>query len=153
MVLVVYAILAGAVAWGLARRRHPWILERLDEPGRQRVRVSAAVPIVLVGMAGFAVIGLAAREGTGEVLPWLIGLAAIGGSILYGVGLLSWWGGTAFVLRLMGWLLMAFALAIPSTLTLALPLVALLVPALVAIGRDPTAGWFVVGDGDRSASA
>jgi hypothetical protein len=136
MVLVAYAILAGAVAWGLARRRHPWILERLDEPGRQRVRVSAVVPAVLVGVAGFAVIGLAAREGTGEVLPWLIGLAAIGGSILYGAGLLSWWGGTAFVLRLMGWLLMALALAIPSTLTLALPLVALLVPTLVTIGGE-----------------
>jgi hypothetical protein len=70
------------------------------------------------------------------VLPWLIGLAAIGGSILYGVGLLSWWGGTAFMLRLLGWLLMTLALAIPSTMTLALPLVALLVPTLVTIGDE-----------------
>lgn len=48
------------------------------------------------------------------------------GSVLYLVGMALWRERTGFILRFIGWMLAAGALAIPSTLTLLLPLVALL---------------------------
>lgn len=55
------------------------------------------------------------------------------GSIVYAAGLLVWRGRQALALRILGWALMVVAFVIPSTLTLGLPLVALLAVALVPI--------------------
>jgi hypothetical protein len=52
---------------------------------------------------------------------------------VYAAGLLAWRGGQALGLRILGWILMVTAFAIPSTLTLGLPLVALLALALASI--------------------
>jgi hypothetical protein len=48
------------------------------------------------------------------------------GSVVYLAGLALWHERTGFVLRLTGWILAAAGLAIPSTLTLLLPVIALL---------------------------
>jgi hypothetical protein len=75
------------------------------------------------------------------VLGWTVGAAVSLGGAAYAAGLLAWRGGQALGLRILGWVLMVMALVIPSTLTLGLPLVALLVVALPPIpdqvAQDP----------------
>ena len=63
------------------------------------------------------------------------------GSALYSAGAASWTGNPAFWLRGIGWILIAVAFLLPITLTLGLPLVALLAFALVPISsiRAPDA--------------
>jgi hypothetical protein len=68
-----------------------------------------------------------------HVLGWTIGAAVSLGGVVYVAGLLTWRGGQALDLRILGWVLMVTALVIPSMLTLGLPLVALLVFALAPI--------------------
>jgi hypothetical protein len=60
------------------------------------------------------------------------------GGVAYAAGLLAWRGGQALGLRILGWVVMVTALAIPSTPTLGLPLVALLVFALAPIPEQVT---------------
>src|SRR6266540_4046832 len=127
MILFAYAIALLAVAWAVASRGRPWIL-RLDERRQQLIR-----------LAGVAVIWV---QATGEaadqaVLPWTIGAALIVGSVVHGAGLVAWQGSRAVALRLVGWALMTLAFSVPSTLTLALPLVALLVPTLALVPASP----------------
>jgi hypothetical protein len=64
---------------------------------------------------------------------WTIGAAVSLGGVVYAAGLLAQRGGQALGLRILGWVLMVTALAIPSTLTLGLSLVALLVVPLAPI--------------------
>jgi hypothetical protein len=144
VLLLAYAFLAGAMVWALGRRGGPWVLQ-LGEPGQQRVRLAALTLDVAVGAIGIAVLGLQLGDHA-HVLGWTIGGAVSLGSILYAAGLLAWRGGRALGLRVLGWVLMVAAFVIPSTLTLGLPLVALLAVALapipeqkVAQGGGPTA--------------
>jgi hypothetical protein len=133
VLLVAYAFLAGVIAWTLGHRGGPWIL-RLGEPGRQRVRLAAGMLDTAVGAIGIAVLVL---QFWGDdhvlVLGWTIGAAVSLGGIVYAAGLLAWRGGQALGLRVVGWVLMVAALVIPSTLTLGLPLVALLALTLALI--------------------
>lgn len=132
VVLLAYALLAGVIAWTLGRRGGPWIL-RLGEPGQQRVRLTAGMLDAVVAALGIAVLVQLGGDGHALVLGWTIGAAASLGSIVYAAGLLAWRGGQALGLRVLGWVLMVVALVIPSTLTLGLPLVALLVLTLAPI--------------------
>jgi len=66
------------------------------------------------------------------------GAAVSLGGVAYAAGLLAWRGGQALGLRILGWVVMVTALAIPSTPTLGLPLVALLVFALAPIPEQVT---------------
>ena len=133
MPLVGYAFLAGAIVWMLRRPTATWIL-RLRGPDQERVRIVAAVLVAALGAIGVAVLGVQlGEEGEPEVLGWAISGAVILGAVLYVAGLLAWRGGRAVGLRRIGWLLMVAAFAIPSTITLALPLAALLAPTLTAI--------------------
>jgi hypothetical protein len=132
VLLVVYAFLAGVVAWAFGRRGGPWIL-RLGAPAQQRVRLAAGLLASAVGAMGIAVLGLQLGGDHAHVLGWTIGAAASLGGVVYAAGLLAWRGGQALGLRILGWVLMVTALLIPSTLTLGLPLVALLVLALAPI--------------------
>ncbi len=137
MLLLAYAFLAGMIAWTLGRRGEPWVL-RLSEPGQQRVRLAAGMLDTAVGAIGIAVLGLQLGDHA-HMLGWTIGGAVSLGSILYAAGLLAWRGGRALGLRVLGWVLMAAALAIPSTLTLGLPLVAALALALAPIPEQKVA--------------
>jgi hypothetical protein len=129
----VYAFLAGVIVWAFGRRGGPWIL-RLGEPGQQRVRLAAALLVTAVSAMGIAVLGLQlGGDDHAHVLGWTIGAAVSLGGVVYAAGLLAWRGGQALGLRILGWVLMVMALVIPSTLTLGLPLVALLALALAPI--------------------
>jgi hypothetical protein len=87
-----------------------------------------------VGAIGIAVLGLQLDgDGHAHVLGWMIGAAVSLGGVVYAAGVLAWRGGQALGLRILGWVLLVTALVIPSTLTLGLPLVALLALALVPI--------------------
>jgi hypothetical protein len=133
VLLLVYAFLAGVIAWAFGRRGGPWIL-RLGEPAQQRVRLAAGLLASAVGAMGIAVLGLQlGGDDHAHVLGWTIGAAVSLGGGVYAAGLLAWRGGQALGLRILGWVLMVTALVIPSTLTLGLPLVALLVLALAPI--------------------
>ena len=131
MLLLGYAFLAGVLVWALGRRGGPWVL-RLSEPGQQRVRLAALTLDTAVGALGIAVLGLQLGDHA-HVLGWTIGGAVSLGGILYGAGLLGWRGGRALGLRVLGWVLMVAAFMIPTTLTLGLPLVALLALTLAPI--------------------
>jgi hypothetical protein len=140
VLLLAYAILAGVIAWTVGRRDEPWVL-RLSEPGQQRVRLVAGVLDVAVGAVGVAVLGLQGGDHA-HLLGWTIGGAVSLGSIVYAAGLLAWRGGGALGIRVLGWVLMVAALVIPSTLTLGLPLVALLALTLAPIPEQRVAhGW------------
>jgi hypothetical protein len=130
VILLVYAFLAGVIAWAFGRRGGPWIL-RLGEPGQQRVRLAAGMLATAVAAMGITVLGLQlGSDDHAHVLGWTLGAAMSLGGVAYAAGLLAWRGGQALGLRILGWVLMVTALVIPSTLTLGLPLVALLVFAL-----------------------
>lgn len=137
MLLLAYAFLAGMLAWTLGRRGGPWVL-RLSEPGQQRVRLAAGVLDTAVGAVGIAVLGLQLGDHA-HVLGWTIGGAVCLGSIVYAAGLLAWRGGQALGLRVLGWVLMVAAFMFPSTLTLGLPVVALLAVALAPIPEQKVA--------------
>jgi hypothetical protein len=138
VVLLAYALLAGVIAWGLGRRGGPRILQ-LSEPGQQRVRLAGGMLDTAVGTLGIALLVQLAGGGQALVLGWTIGAAVSLGSIVYAAGLLAWRGGQALGLRVLGWLLMVAALLIPSTLTLGLPLVALLALTLAPIPQQKAA--------------
>jgi hypothetical protein len=133
VILMVYGFVAGVIAWAFGRRGGPWIL-RLTEPGQQRVRLAVGMLATAMGAMGIAVLGLQFEgDGHGHLLGWTIGAAESLGGVVYVAGLLAWRGGQALGLRILGWVLMVTALVIPSTLTLGLPLVALLALALAPI--------------------
>ena len=138
MLLLAYVFLAGMIAWTLGRPGGPWVL-RLGEPGQQRVRLAAGMLDTAVGALGIALLVQLAGGDHALVLGWTIGAAVSLGSILYAAGLLAWRGGQALGLRVLGWVLMVVALAIPSTLTLGLPLVALLALTLAPIPQQKAA--------------
>jgi len=137
LLLAYYAFLAGVLAWALGRRGGPWVL-RLSEPGQQRVRLAAGMLDTAVGALGIAVLGLQLGDHA-HLLGWTIGGAVSLGSIVYAAGLLVWRGGRALGLRVLGWVLMVAAFMFPSTLTLGLPLVALLVVVLAPIPEQRVA--------------
>jgi len=137
LLLAYYAFLAGVMVWALGRQGEPWVL-RLSEPGQQRVRLAAGMLDVAVGALGIAVLGLQLGDHA-HVAGWMIGGAVSLGSILYAAGLLAWRGGRALGLRVFGWVLMVAAFMFPSTLTLGLPLVALLVVVLAPIPEQKVA--------------
>jgi hypothetical protein len=138
VLLLAYALLAGVIAWTLGRRGGPWIL-RLGEPVQQRVRLAAGMLDTAVAAVGIAVVAQLVGEDDALVLGWTIGAAVSLGSVVYAAGLLAWRGGQALGLRVVGWVLMVVALVIPSTLTLGLPLVALLALTLAPIPRQRVA--------------
>lgn len=140
MLLLAYGFMVGAIAWAFGRRGGPWIL-RLSEPSQQRVRLAAGMLDTAVIALGIAVLGLQlGGDDYAHVLGWTIGAAVSLGGVVYAAGLLAWRGGQALGLRILGWVLMVTALAIPSTLTLGLPLVALLALALAPIPEQVVQG-------------
>ena len=92
-----------------------------------------------VSAMGIAVLGLQlGGDDHTHMLGWTIGVAVSLGGAVYAAGLLAWRGGQALGLRILGWVLMVMALMIPTTLTLGLPLVALLAVALAPIPEQVT---------------
>jgi hypothetical protein len=87
---------------------------------------TASVALLLLSRNQFTTLGLIAL------------LMLLCGSIVYLSGLALWCERPGFALRLIGWVLVVAALTIPSTLTLLLPLAALLALTLTTASADRT---------------
>lgn len=145
MIFVAYLLLLLAVVWMARQLPNPW-LSRLNVRRQQTARTVAMIPAVLLVVLGVMLVGLqVGRDGPHSALSWLIAAMTLAGSLLYGLGVLAWDGRPAFLLRVIGWAMLVVALVIPSTATLALPLVALLVPTLAVVRTERTQGRSGVG--------
>lgn len=116
MILVAYLSLLAAGVWLLRRGR--------------RAPASPAWPARLLGTlvaAALAGIGLMLLPGaTATALATALLAALVCGAAVYVAGVAVWEGRAGRRLRTIGWIGMVVPLLVPSTLTLALPLLALL---------------------------
>jgi hypothetical protein len=151
MLDVAYLVFLIAIVWAVIRRRRPWI-GRVSGAGQQGLRLTAMVLAIAIGSLGCLVIAIQppGQHGIYRWLGYAVGSTMLVGALLYAIGVGVWLDRPAFALRLSGWILMAAALVVPSTLTLALPVVAALVvtvanlpsgqrPQRSTLGRPP--GW------------
>jgi hypothetical protein len=152
MIDVAYLLFFIALVWAVIRRRRPWI-GRVSGAGQQGLRLSAMVLAIAIGSLGMLVIAIQppGQHGIYRWLGYAVGSTMLVGALLYAIGVGVWLDRPAFALRLSGWILMAAALVVPSTLTLALPVVAALVvtlanlpsgqgPQRFTLGRPPDGG-------------
>jgi hypothetical protein len=140
MIDVAYLVFLIALVWAVIRRRRPWI-SRVSGAGQQGLRLTAMVLAIVIGSLGCLVIAIQppGQQGIYRWSGYAVGSTMLVGALLYVIGLAVWLDRTAFALRLSGWMLMAAALVVPSTLTLALPVVAamLVTVANIPSGRGP----------------
>jgi hypothetical protein len=138
MVDAAYLVLLIAIVWAVIRRRRPWI-RRVSAAGQQRLRLTAMVLAIAVGSLGGLVIAIQppGQHGIYRWSGYAVGSTMVAGALLYAIGLGVWLDRTAFALRLSGWVLMAAALVVPSTLTLALPVVAAMLVTVANIPPGP----------------
>jgi hypothetical protein len=140
MLDVAYLVFLIAIVWAVIRRRRPWI-GRVSGAGQQGLRLIAMVLAIAIGSLGCLVITIQppGQHGIYRWLGYAVGSTMLVGALLYAIGVGVWLDRPAFALRLSGWILMAAALVVPSTLTLALPVVAALVVTVANLpsGRGP----------------
>jgi hypothetical protein len=140
MLDVAYLVFLIALVWAVIRRRRPWI-GRISGPGRHVLRLTAVVLAIAIGSLGCLVIAVQppGQHGIYRWSGYAVGSTMVVGALLYAIGLGIWLDRPALALRLSGWTLMAAALLVPSTLTLALPVVAAMVVTLANIpsGQEP----------------
>jgi hypothetical protein len=122
MILLVYVLLLGALAWVGTRGRRWQIPPSLQTPLR------ALAVLLDAGFLALGLILLGRHSATAVGVVILVALTL--GALVYLCGIGVWRGRTAQVCRVAGWAAMAAALAVPSTLSLALPLLVLLAPTL-----------------------
>jgi hypothetical protein len=140
MLDVAYLVFLITLVWAVIRRRRPWI-SRVSGAGQQALRLTAMVLAIAIGSLGCLVIAIQppGQHGIYRWSGYAVGSAMLVGALLYAIGLVVWLDPPALALRLSGWLLMAAALIVPSTLTLALPVVAAMVVTVANLpsGRGP----------------
>ena len=138
MIDIAYLVFLIALVWAVIRRRRPWI-RRVSSASQQALRLTAMVPAIAIGSLGMLVIAIQppGQQGIYRWLGYAVGSTMLVGALLYAIGLVVWLDRTGFALRLSGWMLMAAALVVPSTLTLALPVVAAMVVTLANIPSGP----------------
>ena len=140
MLDIAYLVFLIALVWAVIRRRRPWI-RRVSGAGQQGLRLTTMVLAIAIGSLGCLVIAIQppGQHGIYRWLGYAVGSTMLVGALLYAIGLVVWLDRSALALRLSGWMLMAAALVVPSTLTLALPVVAAMVVTLADIpsGRGP----------------
>ena len=131
MLFVSYAVLLGALGFLLARAamRHeePSVWDRGYGSLTRGVMRATSLTILVLSLP------MALDREHTSTLGNAIWASLIVGSALYSAGAASWTGDAAFLVRGIGWILMAIAVLFPSTLTLGAPLIALLAFALVPI--------------------
>jgi hypothetical protein len=139
MLFVSYAVFLGALGFLLGRAvtksKQPSVWDRAYGSLTRGVMLATSLLILVLSLP-MALDG--EHTSTGINALWA---SLIVGSALYCIGAASWTGDAAFLLRGIGWILMAVAFLLPSTLTLGLPLVAMLAFGLVPISsmRAPEA--------------
>jgi hypothetical protein len=133
MLLIAYLSLFGAIIWLLRGEHDDWV-DRFRPAVVASIRIATSLIAVLLQVVGALVLVKAS-----ELDALLITLAAalIGGGFLYFQGVALWRGRGAYSLRVVGWCLVVAALSVPSILTLALPVVAIMAVVLVQV---PVAG-------------
>jgi hypothetical protein len=140
MLDLAYLVFLIALVWAVSRRRRPWI-SRVSAASQQALRLTAMVLAIAIGSLGCLVIAIQppGQHGIYRWLGYAVGSTMLVGALLYAIGLVIWLDRSAFALRLSGWMFMAAALVVPSTLTLALPVVAGMVVTVADIpsGRGP----------------
>jgi hypothetical protein len=97
-----------------------------------RFRMAAAGMGAALALLGLILIS----RGHAETLGKVVLAALVFGAVIYVLGVLSWNGAISYRLRWTGWVAMTLALLVPSTLSLALPAIALLA---LALRRAPVA--------------
>jgi hypothetical protein len=120
---VVIAVLAATVV-------PRWMRGRPERIAQARVLagvLAAAYATLVVGVVAVA------QMDVSTVAVWVLAAIALAGAVVYGLGLLQWSGSTAQALRLVGWLLMIGVGAVPSHLTLLLPVAAPLTATLYRV--------------------
>lgn len=114
MILLAYGCLVAVLAGFLMRRR----AFRLSRRSELLARLFGMIGAAATASVAVLVLVVADPPIFGRVILFSLLL----GSVLYLCGLALWRGRAGFALRLSGWILAVAALAIPSTLTLLLPL-------------------------------
>jgi hypothetical protein len=137
MLLLAYLLFCGGVLWVLTRREHTWLGQRPEwqQQSVRAVAVALACVCVAAGVAGYAD---AREEGHTLDEDWLgllIWLVLAAGGAVFAAGTILWRGVLAVRLRRAGWLTIVASLAVPSTLTLLLPVALLPLVALEEIPR------------------
>jgi hypothetical protein len=123
VILLDYALLVGAMGW-VATRGRSWRIATKSLEASLR-----ALAVVLA--AGFLALGLILLARNSPTALGIVLLAALTlGALVYLCGIGVWRGRAAQLCRVAGWGAMAAALAVPSTLSLALPLLVVLAPTL-----------------------
>jgi hypothetical protein len=102
--------------------------------GRSQLLARLLGMIGAAATASIAVLLIAANQRT--TLGLVVLLSLLSGSVLYLCGLALWHERSGFALRLIGWILAVSALAIPSTLTLLLPVACVLALTLRSAPED-----------------
>jgi hypothetical protein len=118
----------------VVRNREQWDVPAQDKTGLVRA-ITAVLGAAIAASAAFWLNHLANSPdfyGPAYVLT----AAICAGAVTYLVGTLLGHGGVALGLRWVGWIVMTVPLLVPSTFSLALPVVALLA---VTLGRLPSA--------------
>lgn len=128
MILIAYGCLVVVLAVFLIRGRGFRLSRRAGLLARLLGMIAATAT------ASIAVFLIAANRATTVGLVVLFSLFL--GSLLYLCGLALWQERSGFALRLTGWILVVSALAVPSTLTLLLPVACLLALALSSAPED-----------------
>jgi hypothetical protein len=118
MLIVAYLSVVAAVIWVLADKKRFSAIRRVDV----RFRIVAAGIGAALALLGLILISGGHAETLGKVVLGTL----VFGAVVYVLGVLSWDGAGSYRLRRIGWVAMTLALLVPSTLSLALPAVALL---------------------------
>lgn len=115
------------------RKREHWGVPVEERPGLIRA-ITAVLAAAIAAGAAFWLNHLANQADSTRVAYLLTG-AICAGAVIYLVGTLTGYGGLALRLRWVGWILMT--LVVPSTFSLALPLVAFLAVTLRLLPPPP----------------
>lgn len=127
MIWLGYLTLVAALWWAGTGRSTS--ISALGPRGQVVVRICTGTLALLFAVGALLVLPHAEPSLVGDV----VGVALLGGSALYLTGVVAWFGRAAYHLRFAGWCLLVAPLAVPSTLTLALPLAAVLVVSLAPV--------------------
>jgi hypothetical protein len=123
VILLDYALLVGALGWVAARGR-----SRRLAPKSLDVSLRALAVVLAAGFLAVGMILLARNSPPSLGIVMLVALTL--GALVYLCGIGVWRGRTAQICRVVGWAAITAALAVPSTLSLALPLLVVLAPTL-----------------------
>lgn len=136
MIWAAYIVLVAALAAALVDLGGA-ILRAISLEAQQAVRMVTFVFGLLIAVAASALALDSASEGhafSADPLPYIL-FSSLGlGGVVYAVGTALWRGKAAHLLRAIGWALITVPLMFPTTLTLALVLIA---PLLVTVTRMP----------------